>query len=129
MSVPPPLRNRRGRSIVAGVTAALLPVPALARSLTGLYVAERFAIDFVQLDENGRLFDGPVDELSSYDSYGADVLSVSNGRVVATQDGLPDNVPGSFPPNATAATAGGNYVWTPRSRDGSAIVCRWISRW
>ena len=108
--VSPPLRGSNwlvGNGCCEDLTAhrgAVLPVNG------SLHVAERFAIDFVQLDENGRLFDGPVDELSSYGFFGADVLSVSDGLVVATQDGLPDNVPGSFPPNATAATAGGNYA-------------------
>ena len=75
------------------------------------HVSERFAIDFVQLDAEGRLFVGPPDELSSYPFYGVDVLSVTKGVVVRTKDGLPDNTPvGSLPPDLTLETAGGNYV-------------------
>ena len=58
---------------------------------------ERFAIDWVRLRPDGRLFEGPIDQLSSYAFYGAPILSVAKGRVVAVQDGLPDQVPGSLP--------------------------------
>lgn len=99
---------------------AILPVNG------ALHLAERFAIDFVQLDENGRLFNGPVDQLASYGYFGDDVLSVSDGLVVATQDGLPDNVPGAFPPGATAATAGGNYVVVAMGGDRFAFYAHLI---
>jgi hypothetical protein len=71
---------------------------------------ERFAIDWVRLRPDGRLFEGPIDQLSSYAFYGAPILSVAKGRVVAVQDGLPDQVPGSLPSGATIQTAGGNHV-------------------
>jgi hypothetical protein len=35
------------------------------------HAPERFAIDWVQVGKNGRLYDGPKDELSSYPYYGA----------------------------------------------------------
>ena len=35
------------------------------------YAPERFAIDWVQVGKNGRLYDGPKDKLSSYTYYGA----------------------------------------------------------
>ena len=84
--------------------AATLPVNG------AIHAPERFAIDFVQLNDDGRLFEGPRDQLSSYDYVGADILAVADGTVVRTQDGLPEQVPGSFAPGATAATAGGNYI-------------------
>jgi hypothetical protein len=75
-----------------------------------IHAPERFAIDFVQLDENGKLYEGPVNELSSFAYFGAELLAVADGTVVRIQDGLPEQVPGSFAPGATAATAGGNYI-------------------
>jgi hypothetical protein len=33
-------------------------------------VAERFAIDFVQLNDENRLNSGPIDQLSSYAYFG-----------------------------------------------------------
>jgi hypothetical protein len=74
------------------------------------YIAERFAIDFVRLDQAHRLFIGPVDLLTSYPYFGDPIHSVADGVVVRTQDGLPEATPGSMPPGATVQTAGGNYI-------------------
>jgi len=74
------------------------------------YAAQRFAIDFVQLDANGRLFEGPRDKLSSYAYYGAQVHAAAGGVVVEVLDDLPDNVPGKFPENLTPQTLLGNHV-------------------
>ncbi len=71
---------------------------------------ERFAIDFVQLDDDNRLYDGDVHALSSYGYFGASVMAVANGRVVGELDGIPESTPPDFPDGATAETAGGNYV-------------------
>lgn len=74
------------------------------------HVAERFAIDFVQVGANGRIFDGPGDMLSSYLYFGDPVYSSTNGKVVGVVDGIPETPAGSFPPNPTAQTAGGNHI-------------------
>ena len=75
-----------------------------------LFAAERFAIDFAQLDSEGRGFLGDPAELTSFPSYGADVMSVARGVVVAVQDGIADNEPvGTLPPIALE-TIGGNSV-------------------
>jgi hypothetical protein len=106
-----PLKGARWVA-VNGCCAGLNSHRSAVNPINGaFYVSERFAIDFVQLDAEGRLFVGPPDKLSSYPYYGADVVSVAGGVVVRTQDGLPDNSPvGSLPANITAETAGGNYV-------------------
>lgn len=75
-----------------------------------LRLSERFAIDFVRLDENGRLFTGDPSVLANWHFYGADIYSAAEGRVVGVLDGLPDQPPGSLPPDATIVTAGGNHV-------------------
>ena len=71
---------------------------------------ERFAIDFVQLDKDNKLFEGPLDENESYAYFGAKIHSATDGKVVRTQDGMPEQTPGALDPNATVQTAGGNYV-------------------
>lgn len=75
-----------------------------------VHVPERFAIDFVQLDRDLKLFEGPIDRNESYGYFGARLLSVADGRVVRIQDGLPDLRPGALPPNPTVQSAGGNFV-------------------
>jgi hypothetical protein len=71
---------------------------------------ERFAIDFVRLNDNGRLFEDPVDQLSSWAFYGDRIHAAAAGRVVGVQNGLPEQTPGALPTGQTVQTAGGNYV-------------------
>src|SRR6202012_5688052 len=74
------------------------------------HVAERFAIDFVQIDPLGRLFEGPLDQLSSYPYFGDEVHSATAGTVVGVVDNIPNTPAGAFPPAITAERAGGNHV-------------------
>jgi len=83
--------------------AAVLPVDGV------VHVAERFAIDWIQLDAAGKYF-GSVDKLQQYPTFGHHVYSATEGMVVATQDGVPESTPPNFPAGATAQTAGGNYI-------------------
>ncbi len=71
---------------------------------------ERFAIDWVRVGTNGKLWEGPRDELSSYPYYGAKVRSVAAGRVVATRDDLEEQTPGTSPSGLALEEYGGNYV-------------------
>lgn len=75
-------------------------------------VPERFAIDFVKLNDDDRLFTGPLTDLSSYAYFGAPVLAAAPGKVVGIRRSLPEQVPGSLPANANIQMAGGNYVVT-----------------
>jgi Peptidase family M23 len=74
------------------------------------HAPERFAIDFIQLRADNALLSGPLSDLHSYEYFGDKVLSVADGVVVGLQDGLPEQTPPNFPANATAQTAGGNYL-------------------
>jgi murein DD-endopeptidase MepM/ murein hydrolase activator NlpD len=75
-----------------------------------LRVSERFAIDFVQLNDKDKLNAGPQDQLSSYAFFGDEIHSVADGTVVAAVDGLPEQVPGKLPEGATIEMAPGNHV-------------------
>jgi hypothetical protein len=110
IEVAPPLR---GSNWVAanGCCDAITPHRGAMLAIDGtIHVPERFAIDFVQLDSELKLFEGPLDRNSSYGFFGDPVRSATAGRVVRVQDGLPNQVPGELPPGATIQTAGGNYV-------------------
>ncbi len=74
------------------------------------HVAERFAIDFIQVDPMGRLFEGPLGELSSYPYFGDEIHSVAAGKVVGVVDGIPETPAGALPPAISAEKAGGNHV-------------------
>src|SRR5215204_3404371 len=91
----------------AGMTGPSAP---LTRRRGSSHAPERFAIDFVRLDDNRRLFEGPINQLSSWGFYGDRIYAAAAERVVAVQDGLPEQTPGALPTGQTVQTAGGNYV-------------------
>lgn len=108
--VAPPLRGPGwvvGNGCCADFTAhrgTVLPVNGRN------WVAERFAIDFVQLTPANRIVAGPTDMLGSYPYFGATIYSAAAGKVVGVLDGIPETPAGSFPPSIGAAEAGGNHV-------------------
>jgi hypothetical protein len=108
--VAPPLKGARwvvGGGCCATITyhrGATLPINGAIRT------AERYAIDFVQLDEQNRIASGPIGELASYRYFGVPVHSVADGTVVGIEDGMTEQVPGKLPPDATIQMAAGNHV-------------------
>jgi hypothetical protein len=75
-----------------------------------LWAPERYAIDYVRLTPDGRLFDGDKEDLAGYPSFGADVIAVADGPVVAVTDGLPEQVPGANPVGLPLDEYAGNRV-------------------
>lgn len=73
-------------------------------------VAERFAIDFVQLQPDGHLTKGPPADLASYPYFGDEIRAVADGVVVDVENAMPEEVPGKLPATVTAQTAAGNHV-------------------
>ncbi len=76
----------------------------------GLWAAERFAIDYVQLGADGKLFSGDRTKVESYPYFGADIHAVADGPVVATVDGLPEQVPGKSPTGLALNEYAGNHI-------------------
>jgi hypothetical protein len=75
-----------------------------------LWGAERFAIDFLQLDADRRVVVGPPDKLESYKYFGADIHAVADGTVVGVLDGLPEQIPGKSPSGLPLDQYAGNHV-------------------
>lgn len=75
-----------------------------------LWVAERYAIDYVQINESGRLFDGDKTKLESYAYYGAEILAVADGPIVSMKTDLVEQVPGTAPTGLQVNEYGGNNV-------------------
>jgi murein DD-endopeptidase len=107
----PPLQGdgwlaANGPSNSSGHRRALIPVGGWA------HIAQRFAIDWVQLREDGKTWTGDQLKNESYRAYGAQALAVADATVVAIKDGIPDNIPGatSRAVPITLETVGGNYV-------------------
>ncbi|MEO3759031.1 M23 family metallopeptidase [Mycobacterium sp. B14F4] len=75
-----------------------------------LWAAERFAIDYVQLDPAGRFLTGDPAELESFAYFGADIHAVADGQVVSVRDGLAEQVPGTNPSGLPLDQYPGNHV-------------------
>lgn len=75
-----------------------------------LFTAQRFAVDWEQLDGMGRIYAGDPKKVDSYNVYGEPIHAVASGKVVAALDGLPDQTPGALPDNLPPEHADGNHV-------------------
>lgn len=73
-------------------------------------VPERFAIDWVQLDDENRLFTGDAAKRENYAFYGAPIHSVADGAVVNLYDEADEQVPGQDGKGITLASIGGNML-------------------
>lgn len=84
--------------------------------------AERYAIDFVRIDASGGLYQpGEEKSMASNFSYGARLLAVAPGTVVAVQKGIPDQPPDTNPTGYSLNQLGGNYVVLKLSDDLYAL--------
>lgn len=110
IAVEPPLRGPRW-VVANGCCNPINAHRGAALNINGTtHVAQRYAIDFVQLNSADTLFTGPIDQLAGYGYFGAPIRSVSGGRVVRVRDDEPEQVPGALPVGQTVNTADGNYV-------------------
>jgi hypothetical protein len=58
-------------------------------------IGQRYAIDWVQLGDDGKTFAGDEHRNSSYHAWDQEIHAVADGRVVETRDGIAENVPNS----------------------------------
>lgn len=77
-----------------------------------LYNPQRFAIDWEQLDAQGRLFTGDKRQLTNWPGYGKPVLAVADGVIVHAVNNQPNQVPG------------GVAGVTPDAADGNGVILR-----
>ncbi len=84
---------------------ALLPING------GLHLTQRFAIDWVKLNEENRLFVGNINDVNSFFGYGQKVLAVTDARVVTVVDKFKDQTPGEISTdNIVFEEIDGNHV-------------------
>ena len=78
----------------------------------GIYYAQRFAIDWMQLDKDGQMVHGDASDVHNYTCYGADILAVADGTVIAMRKDLEDQKPGTLPDPHTinVDNVDGNHV-------------------
>jgi murein DD-endopeptidase MepM/ murein hydrolase activator NlpD len=75
------------------------------------YISQRFAIDWVQANADGKTYQGDSTDNKNYRAYGAEIHAVADGVVTQTKDGIPQNIPNQAPiVPITLETVGGNHV-------------------
>jgi murein DD-endopeptidase MepM/ murein hydrolase activator NlpD len=110
LAIDPPLRGGpwwagNGPDNTSGHRRTFIPIGGNA------WLAQRFAIDFMLFDPQGRAKTGDGTRNQDYPGYGQEVVSVADARVLSVIDGIAENVPGkgrAVP--ITLATAAGNQV-------------------
>jgi hypothetical protein len=85
-------------------TRAALPVNGR------VWVAQRYAVDWEQLDDANRIYHGPRENPASYTIFGKEVLAVADATVACITDNLPEQTPGKYPDNIPIEQADGNSV-------------------
>lgn len=95
-----------GPSNTSGHRQALIPIDGHA------VISQRFAIDWVQLRDDGKTYQGDEKDNKNYLAYGHEAYAVADGIVTETKDGIPENIPGanSRAVPITLETVGGNHV-------------------
>jgi hypothetical protein len=71
---------------------------------------QRFAIDWVQFGEDGKLARNSGAKNSDFYDYGQELFAVADGKVADTRDSIPENTPGSLAVPIDLGTIAGNYV-------------------
>jgi len=107
--IEPPLRGA-GWFAVNGCCDSMTSHRGAVMAVNGkLRVPERFAIDWIKLDAQGRVFTGDAATLTSYAYFGAPVYAVADGVVVNLYDQADEQVPGKIS-GITTENIGGNMM-------------------
>ncbi len=109
VTIGPPLHGQRYVSAdsccdVVRHTRAALPINGR------LWLAQRYAVDWEQLNSDNRIYSGPSEKLQSYTIFGKPALAVADATVESVTDGQPEQPPGKYPTNISVADADGNSV-------------------
>jgi hypothetical protein len=107
--IGPPLRGERYIAAdsccdATRHTRAALPVNGR------VWLAQRYAVDWEQTGNDGRIYTGAKEKLTSYAIFGQPVLAVADAVVVSVIDGEPEQTPGKFPTNIALDKADGNSI-------------------
>ncbi len=86
-----------------------------------LQAAERYAVDWIKVAADGRVFHGDPSMLASWAGYGVPVRSASAGVVIEARDDLPDQTPLVKPGTLPFEDLPGNVV-VVRMKNGLSAV-------
>jgi hypothetical protein len=74
------------------------------------WLAQRYAVDWEQVNEQGRIYRGPREKVESYNIFGKEAIAVADATVASTTDGAQEGTPGQYPTAIDPADADGNAV-------------------
>ena len=126
----------KSREMPGGVTPVLTSLPAIHSPLQGKHwraangpsnisdhrraviviagiphIAQRYAIDWVEIDEKGSTHHADDRVNANYYCHGKEALAVADATVVEVKDAIPENVPnGTLAVEITLETVAGNHV-------------------
>jgi hypothetical protein len=131
-------RNKKNESIIHPMEVAIVNIPKPTEFSLGfpfnkkgkwLYGAEshkasrfitegkatypqRFAIDWLYIDNKGSLAKGDIKDNKNWNTYGIELIAVADGKVIDIKDGIIENEPLSedMAVRITKETIGGNYI-------------------
>jgi hypothetical protein len=110
--IGPPLEGNNW-VVINGCCGSLGAHRGAIQTVSGdLFAAQRFAIDWILIGDNGKFYEGDPAVPSNWYNYGKSVLAVADGTVIEALDELPDQPPGTLPTpdTITLATVDGNHV-------------------
>jgi len=85
-------------------TRAALPVNGR------VWLAQRYAVDWEQLDKDHRIYSGPRERLESYTIFGKPAFAVADATVVSVTKDQREQTPGQYPTDISLGAADGNSV-------------------
>ena len=81
--------------------------------------AQRYAIDWIKLDEQNQSFDGDATINENYYAHGQNVYAVQDGIISKIVNGFPDNTPGNL--GDGSAPLAGNFILLTMDNGESAL--------
>ncbi len=109
--IAPPIRGDRYISADSPRCDAVRPHSApRSRSTATSSLAQRYAVDWEQMNEQGHIYIGPREKLESYVIFGKEAIACADATVSSITDGAPEGTPGQYPTAIDPAAADGNAV-------------------
>ncbi len=75
-----------------------------------LRIPQRYATDWVKLNDSGKAFEGDLTINENYYGFGDNVYAVADGIILQTQNDVPENIPPNMTVPRTAKNITGNFV-------------------
>lgn len=90
---------------------------------------QRFAYDFIMIDEQGNSYNGDKENLHSYYCYGMDILAPADGKIIAIKNNFPDcRIMSNGQTDPNTPDIGGNRVTIKHSANEYSTICHLLPK-